>query len=69
MRVRVFVRPTNRAFVKELVHATIFEPVHIDAEKGILVFEVLYGQVENVLNRLAKTDICDFLAHVGKIPK
>jgi hypothetical protein len=67
--VRVFVCLPNLGGVKQLVHATCFEPVHIDAEQGIIAFDVAYRMVDVLLNRIAKADVCQFLAHLAPIPK
>ena len=69
MRVRVIVRLPNCECVKELVHATCFEPVHIDAKEGIIEFVVAYRMVDVLLDRIAKANVCDFLAHLAPIPK
>lgn len=65
MIVRVYVRLGSRALVRHLVHATRHEPVVVDAERGMIAFDVPYRRVEVVLNRLAKTGVGEFLAHMG----
>ncbi len=67
MMVRVFVSPENRALVRRFVHATRYEPVAIDPKKGVLAFDVPYRRVEAMLDRLAKSGLGRFLAHMGRI--
>jgi len=62
--VRIVVRPKERASVRHLVHATRHEPVAIDAERGIVAFDVVYRRVEAILNRLARSGVCEFSAHI-----
>jgi hypothetical protein len=69
MRVRVIVRLMNCGCVKQLVHSTCFEPVHIDAKQGMMAFDVAYRMVDVLLDRIAKADVCQFLAHLAPIPK
>jgi hypothetical protein len=69
MRVRVFVRLEKSEYVKQLVHATCFEPVGVDAAKGVLVFDVAYRMVDVLLDRIAKANVCDFSAHLAPAPK
>ena len=65
MIVRVIVRPENRALVQRFVHATRFEPVVVDAEQGVVAFDVPYRRVEAVLDRLAKSGVGRFSAYFG----
>jgi hypothetical protein len=53
----------------QLVHATCFEPVHIDAMAGIIAFDVAYRMVDVLLDRIAKADMCEFQAQLIPIPK
>ena len=69
MRVRVIVCLENCALVRHLVHATRHEPVELDAAQGMMAFDVDYGQVEIMLNRLAQTGVGYFQAHLARIPK
>ena len=68
MRARV-VRLPNCGSVRQLVHATCFEPVHIDAKEGIIAFDVAYRMVDVLLDSIAKANVCDFLAHLAPVPK
>jgi hypothetical protein len=49
-----------------LAHASRFEPVVVDAAQGVLAFDVPFGRVEEVLGRLAKSGIGEFLAHLSR---
>jgi len=69
MIVRLVVHLGNCASVRHLVHATRYEPVAVDAAQGVVAYDVPYSRVEAVVNRLAKCDIGEFLAHVTPIPK
>ena len=69
MIVRLVVHLGNRASVPHFVHATRHEPVAVDAAQGVVAFDVPYSRVEAVVNRLAKADVAEFLAHVTPIPK
>jgi hypothetical protein len=69
MLVRLVVRVTERASVRQFVHATRHEPVVVDAAQGIVSFDVPYRRVEAVLNRLAKSGVPRFEAHLTPKPK
>ena len=69
MIVRVVVHLENRALVRHLVHATRHEPVAVDAAQGMMAFDVPFRRVEAVVNRLAKSGVGEFLAHVTPAPK
>lgn len=69
MIVRLVVRVKDRASVQHLVHATRYEPVAVDAGQRMIAFDVQYSRVEAVLNRLARTGVAEFLAHVTPMPK
>lgn len=66
MIVRVVVRLEDRALVQRFIHATRFEPVVVDAEKGSMAFDVPYRRVEAVLDRLAKSGVGRFSAYFGR---
>jgi hypothetical protein len=67
--VRVVVRLKEPASVKHLVHATRYEPVAVDAAKGIMAFDVSYRRVETVLNTLAESGTGAFDAYLTPTPK
>jgi hypothetical protein len=67
--VRLVVHLGNRALVRHLVHATRHEPVAVDAAQGVVAFDVAYSRVEAVVNRLAKSGVGEFLAHVTPTPE
>ena len=69
MIVRLVVHLGNRALVRNLVHSTRHEPVAVDAAQGIVAFDVPYCRVEAVVNRLAKSGVGEFLAHVTPPPE
>lgn len=69
MRVRVIVCLENRGLVRQMVHATCFEPVVVDAAKGVLAFDVATRMIDVLLDRITKADVCQFLAHLAPIPK
>jgi hypothetical protein len=69
MIVRVVVRVMERASVRHFIHATRHEPVAVDAAQGIISFEVPYRRVETVLNRLARSGVPRFEAHLTQRPK
>ena len=67
--VRIVVHLPDRALVSQLAHATKYEPVSVNREKGILAFDVPYGRVEAVLNRLAKNCAGEFMARLTETPE
>jgi hypothetical protein len=67
VEVRVVVRLIDRASVQRLVHVTPYEPAVLDAVGGMMAFDVPYSQVEAVLNRLARSGVAEFLAHLTPI--
>jgi hypothetical protein len=67
--VRVVVRVTEPASVRYFVHATRHEPVAVDAAQGIISFDVPFRRVEAVLNRLARSGVPRFEAHLTQRPK
>jgi hypothetical protein len=69
MIVRLVVRVKQRASIRHLVHATRHEPVVVDAAQGIVSFDVPFPRVEAVLNRLARSGVPRFEAHLTPIPK
>jgi len=69
VRVRVIVRLPNCKYVRHLVHASCFEPIEIDAKAGVILFEIAYRMVDVLLDRIAKANVCEFIAHLAPIPK
>lgn len=69
MKVRLVVQVKNRASVRNLVHATRYEPVLVDAPHGIIGFDVPYLHVITVLDQLAKCGVSEFLAHLTPTPE
>jgi hypothetical protein len=69
MIVRVVIRLIEGALIQRFVHATRHEPVVVDAGQGMIAFDVPYSRVEAVLNRLARTGVAEFLAHVTQRPE
>jgi hypothetical protein len=67
--VRLVVRPEERSSVRHFVHATRHEPVAVDVAQGIVSFDVPFRRVEAVLNRLARSGVARFEAHLTPIPK
>lgn len=61
---RIVVRLGKRTLVRQLVHTTRHETVAVDAAQSITEFGVQYHRVETVLDRLAKSGIGEFLAHI-----
>jgi hypothetical protein len=55
--VRIIARLENCALVRRLVHATPYEPVTIDAEHGVLEFNVPFRLAMGVVNRLADREL------------
>lgn len=47
-----------------MIQATRHETVSLDAAQGVMEFEVQYHRVEAVLDRLAKSGVGEFLAHI-----
>jgi hypothetical protein len=69
MIVKVVVRvKEDRASARHLVHATGHEPVAVDAEQGILAFDLPYLRVEAVLNQLARSGVAELDAHLRPRP-
>ena len=66
MIVRVIVSLEDRALVQRFVHATRHEPVLVDAEQGIMAFDVPYRRVEAVLARFAESGVGRFSAYFGR---
>jgi hypothetical protein len=69
MIVRLVVRPNERSSVRQFVHATRHEPVAVDTEQGIVSFDVPFRRVEAVLERLAKSGVGLFEAHLTPRPE
>jgi hypothetical protein len=67
--VRLAVRPKERSSVRQFVHATRHEPVAVDAAQGIVFFDVPYRRVDAVLDRLARSGVAQFEAHLTPIPQ
>jgi hypothetical protein len=67
--VRLVVHLGDRALVRHLVHATRHEPVVVDAAQGVVEFDVPYSRVEAFVNRLARSGVGEFLAHVRPTPE
>ncbi len=68
MMVRLCIRLVDRALVSRLVHATRYEPVEVDLAKGLMAFDVPYGQVEVVLDGLRQAGTGRFLAYFLPCP-
>jgi hypothetical protein len=69
MIVRLVVRVQEPASVRHFVHATRHEPVAVDAAKGVMAFDVPFRRVETVLERLARSGVPRFEAHLTQRPK
>ena len=54
--------------MRHFAHVTHYEPVAVDVAQGVMAFDVPFRRVEAVLNRLGRSGIGEFEAHLTPTP-